>query len=85
MTRIVEYYIVLTMKTRIVRVGNSNAIILPAQVVRERGWETGDEVDLEGLTNGFVVLESRKRRDILGIVRKLVAENRGLVRRLADL
>lgn len=73
------------MKTRIVKVGNSNAIILPAQAVRERGWETGDEVDLEGLTNGFVVLESRKRRDILGIVRKLVAENRGLVRRLADL
>ena len=53
--------------------------------MREHGWETGDEIEIEALANGFVALESRKRRDVLGIVRRLVAENRGLLRRLADL
>jgi antitoxin component of MazEF toxin-antitoxin module len=73
------------MKTKIVKVGNSNAVIIPAQTMHERGWQTGDELDLESLANGLVVFESKKRRSVLKIVQRLVAENRGLIRRLSDL
>jgi len=40
---------------------------------------------LVAASSGLVVIESRRRRDVLGIVRRLVADNRDLIRRLADL
>jgi antitoxin component of MazEF toxin-antitoxin module len=73
------------MRTKIIKVGNSNAVIIPTQTMHERGWATGDELELEALSSGLVVIESRRHRDVLGIVRRLVVENRGLLRRLADL
>ena len=73
------------MKTRIIKVGDSHAIVIPDEIARGHGWRAGDELDLEELSTGFIAIESRRRKDIVGIARKLVAENSELIRRLKDL
>jgi antitoxin component of MazEF toxin-antitoxin module len=73
------------MDTKIVRVGNSQALILPVEVMRERGWKIGDVVELQLLSSGVVAIEKDKRKRVSAIIHKLVIANKDLIRQLADL
>jgi antitoxin component of MazEF toxin-antitoxin module len=71
------------MKTRFVRVGNSQGMMIPIEVMRERGWGIGDEVEIEPMAGGLLVVAGKGRKDIAKIAQRLVRENIDLVRRLA--
>ena len=73
------------MKARFVRAGNSQGMMIPIEVMRERGWEVGDEVEIEPTAGGLMVFSGKGRKDIAKIAQPLVRENIDLVRRLAAL
>lgn len=75
----------MTMEAKFVRVGNSQGLMIPIEVMRERGWQVGDVVELEVTAGGLMVFDAKGRKDIAKIAQRLVRENSDLVRRLAKL
>jgi antitoxin component of MazEF toxin-antitoxin module len=73
------------MQARFVRVGNSQALMIPIEVMREHGWEIGDTVELEQLASGVAILEAGKRKPIVELARRFVRDNRGFIEALAKL
>jgi antitoxin component of MazEF toxin-antitoxin module len=73
------------MRSRFVRLGNSQALMIPIEVMREHGWEVGDEVELEPMASGLAVVEVGKRKDIGNLARRFVRAHRELIERLAKL
>jgi antitoxin component of MazEF toxin-antitoxin module len=73
------------MEAKFVRVGNSQGLMIPIEVMRERGWQVGDVVELELTAGGLMVFDAKGRKDIAKIAQRLVRENIDLVRRLAKL
>ena len=47
---------------RVVRVGNSRAVLIPAIAARELGWEPGTELTLDADEDGKVRLEKREAK-----------------------
>ena len=72
------------MKARIVKTGNSRAVIIPASVASELGWEVGDEIELEPMAEGVALTRSSgKRRSISAIGRRILRESADVFRELA--
>lgn len=64
------------MRAKIVRTGNSRAVVIPAAVAAELGWEIGDEVELEPMASGLALVNpSRDRRSIASIGRRILRDN----------
>jgi antitoxin component of MazEF toxin-antitoxin module len=64
------------MRAKIVKTGNSRAIVIPAAIAAELGWEIGDEVELEPMASGLALSHpSRNRRSIASIGRRILRDN----------
>jgi antitoxin component of MazEF toxin-antitoxin module len=70
------------MRTKLVRTGNSRAVILPAAVLESQGWETGDPLEVEELTSG-VVLRSVPRKSLVAAGKRAIRDHKTLMRELA--
>ena len=46
----------MTRKQKIIKVGNSAAVVIPKEFLRQAGWEIGDELMVEGDPTGKVFL-----------------------------
>lgn len=73
------------MEAKFVRVGNSQALMIPASVMREHGWRAGDTVELQPIASGLAVIEKSKRKPIAAMARRFVRDNEDMIRRLAAL
>ena len=73
------------MEARFVRVGNSQALMIPAAIMREHGWQIGDVVDVQNLASGIAVVEHTKRAPLREMARRFVMDNLDLIERLAKL
>jgi len=71
------------MKTKIVKHGNSRAVVIPAAVADELGWEVGKPVEADLLANS-ILLHPPKRRSIMKSYARVVLAHDELFRRLAD-
>jgi len=73
------------MEAKFVRVGNSQALMVPAAVMRAHGWEVGDIVELQSMASGLAVIDPSKRKPIAAMARRFVRDNQELIERLAKL
>jgi antitoxin component of MazEF toxin-antitoxin module len=70
------------MKTRVIKTGNSRAVLVPASLADSLGWEPGKEVELSPLAGGFAVREPGKR-NVARAVKRVIRDHEGLFRELA--
>ena len=71
------------MKARIVRVGNSQALMIPAALMRDYGWSVGSSVEITPMASGIAATSEKAAVSIAKIAARLVRENKDLVIRLA--
>lgn len=72
------------MQTKIVRSGNSKAVIIPAEIARALGWDIGDKIDLQHLATGIMLADPKKGRSARSIGREIMREHAELFQALAD-
>ena len=70
------------MKTKVVRAGNSRALIIPSGVADELGWNVGKEVELEHFASALVV-RTAPRRSWKRVMARVVRDHEQLIRELA--
>ena len=73
------------MKARLVRIGNSQGFMIPIELMREKGWQVGDEVDIEPMASGLALVAVGKRKDIGQLATRFVRENHEFIEALAKL
>jgi antitoxin component of MazEF toxin-antitoxin module len=69
-------------KTKIVRTGNSRAVILPTAVLESQHLDAGDEVEIEELVHGVVIRLPGKRSARLAGLR-VIRDHMDIIRGLA--
>lgn len=72
----------MTMKTKIVRHGNSRAVVIPVAVADNLGWKVGKQLEVDQLANSLV-LRQPQRRSILQAYERVVRSHDELFRRLS--
>lgn len=70
------------LKTKIVRTGNSRAVILPASILESQELDAGDEVEIEELVSG-VVVRPIPRRSFRSAGRRAIRDHQEIFRELA--
>lgn len=72
-------------KTKITKVGNSSAIILPKELLEQMNLEQGDAVYLAKSESGFSVsaLDEQRLRQ-MERAREIMKENRNMLKKLAQ-
>lgn len=72
------------MQTKIVQTGHSRAIIIPAPIANDLGWEVGDTVHVTPLATGVAITPSATRRSIRSVARRIMQEHDSVFRELAS-
>lgn len=75
-------YVVRTMKTKIIKVGNSRAVLVPAALANDLGWDVGQQVEIERLTSGLVV-HHKPRRSFARALARVIEGQDDTLKRLA--
>lgn len=70
-------------KTKIVRTGNSAAVILPAAVLESKKMKIGDEIELEELASDLV-LRTPGRRSVTRATERVIRDHGSLLKKLAS-
>lgn len=70
-------------KTKIVRTGNSSAVILPAAVLESKGLKAGDEIEIEELASDLV-LRTPRRRSVARAFARVLRDHGDVLKKLAS-
>jgi antitoxin component of MazEF toxin-antitoxin module len=71
-------------KTKIVRTGNSAAVILPAAVLEAKGLKIGDDLEIEELVSDLVLRVSGGRRSVARATDRTILEHGAVLKKLAS-
>ena len=70
-------------KTKIVRTGNSAAVILPAAVLEAKGLKIGDDLEIEELASDLV-LRTPGRRSVTRAIERSISAHGDVLKKLAS-
>ncbi len=70
------------MRTKVIKTGNSHAIIMPAVVLRSQGFNIGDDLEIEEIASG-VIVRPVPRRSVMAAAKRVIRDHAELLRELA--
>lgn len=71
--------------TKITKVGNSSAIILPKELMERLKLRQGDEVSIGDVPNGILISPYNEQKERqLDRAREIMRENRNMLKKLAE-
>lgn len=75
----------MALTAKVTKVGNSSALILPKELMARLNLQQGDSVSLTEVAQGVVIspYDEKKERQ-LDIAKKVMRENRNMLKKLAE-
>jgi antitoxin component of MazEF toxin-antitoxin module len=72
------------MRTKVIRTGNSRAVLIPASISTSEAqdWNIGDEVEIESIPSGLHI-RRKPRRSVLTIAKRVMKRNEAMLHALA--
>ena len=71
--------------TKITKVGNSSAVVIPKEIMERLNLKQGDQINLEPSSEGVLLsVYDKEKLKQLEMARKIMADNRNLLKKLAQ-